>query len=61
MLRFGHDYVDIGEAAHEEQYRVRRLAGLEESARSLGFTLQEVASGYVSGQSQLLVTTYKSI
>lgn len=45
MLRFGHEYVDIGEAAYEEQYRVRRLAGLKESARSLGFTLQEVASG----------------
>lgn len=45
MLRFGHEYVDIGEAAYEEQYRVRRLAGLKESARSLGFTLQEIASG----------------
>jgi transposase len=45
MLRFGHEYVDIGEAAYEEQYRIRRLAGLKESARSLGFTLQEVASG----------------
>ena len=45
MLRFGHEYVDIGEAAYEEQYRVRRLASLKESARSLGFTLQEVASG----------------
>jgi transposase len=45
MLRFGHEYVDIGEAAYEEQYRVRRLAGIKESARSLGFTLQEVTSG----------------
>lgn len=45
MLRFGHEYVDIGEAACEEQYRVRRLASLKESARSLGFTLQETASG----------------
>jgi transposase len=45
MLRFGHEYVDIGEAAYEEQYRVRRLVSLKESARSLGFTLQEVASG----------------
>ncbi|HET7372101.1 MAG TPA: IS110 family transposase [Gemmatimonadaceae bacterium] len=45
MLRFGHDYVDVGEAAYEEHHRVRRLASLKESARSLGFTLQEVASG----------------
>jgi hypothetical protein len=40
----GHDYVDIGEAAYEEQY-MRRLASLKESERSLGFALQEVASG----------------
>jgi transposase len=45
MLRFGQDYVDIGEQAYEEQYRVRRLASLKESARSLGFTLQENATG----------------
>ena len=45
MLRFGHDYTDVGEATYEEQYRVRRLASLKESARSLGFTLQETASG----------------
>ena len=45
MLRFGQDYVDIGEAAYEDQYKVRRLASLKESARSLGFTLQEVTSG----------------
>jgi transposase len=45
MLRFGHAYVDIGEAAYEDLYKARRLASLKESARSLGFTLQETASG----------------
>lgn len=45
MLRFGQDYVDIGEKAYEDMYQARRLAGLKESARSLGFTLQEIASG----------------
>jgi hypothetical protein len=38
-------YTDVGEAAYEEHYRVRRLASLKESARSLGFTLRETASG----------------
>jgi transposase len=41
MLRFGQDYVDIGEQAYERQYAARRLASLKESARSLGFTLVE--------------------
>jgi transposase len=45
MLRFGEAYVDIGEQAYEEKFRMRRLVGLKESARSLGFTLQEVATG----------------
>jgi hypothetical protein len=45
MLRFGQDYGDIGEKAYEDQYEARRLASLKESARSLGFTLQEIASG----------------
>jgi transposase len=45
MLRFGQDYADIGEKAYEEQFQARRLASLKESARSLGFTLQEMATG----------------
>jgi transposase len=44
MLRYGQDYVDIGEKAYEEQFQARRLAALTETARSLGFTLTEVAS-----------------
>jgi transposase len=39
MLRHGHDYIDAGEAAYEAQFQVRRLAGLTEAARSLGFAL----------------------
>jgi transposase len=39
MLRYGQDYVDIGEAAHEDRFRVRRLAALSDSAKSLGYTL----------------------
>jgi transposase len=43
MLRYGQDYVDIGEQAYEQQFRARRLAALTENARSLGFTLTQVA------------------
>jgi len=47
MLRHGQDYVDIGEKAYEEKFQARRLAGISEAARSLGFTLtkNEVATG----------------
>lgn len=40
-LRYGHDYVDIGEEAYELQYQSRRVASLKETARSLGFSLVE--------------------
>ena len=39
MLRYGHDYVDIGEQAYDRQFQTRRLAALTETARSLGYTL----------------------
>lgn len=39
MLRHGQDYVDIGDQAYELQFQVRRLAGLKEAARALGYTL----------------------
>ena len=39
MLRYGQDYVDIGEKAYEAQFEARRLASLKETARGLGFTL----------------------
>jgi hypothetical protein len=41
MLRFGQDYVDVGEQAYERQFPLRRLASITEAARSLGFTLVE--------------------
>jgi transposase len=46
MLRYGQDYVDVGEKAYEEKFQARRLAGISEAARSLGFTLtkNEVAA-----------------
>jgi transposase len=39
MLRYGQDYVDIGENAYEQRFEIRRLAALSEAARSLGYTL----------------------
>lgn len=39
MLRYGQDYIDVGEAAYESQFQARRLAGLKESAKSMGFCL----------------------
>jgi len=39
MLRYGQDYVDVGEKAYEFKFQVRRLAGLKEAARALGYAL----------------------
>jgi len=39
MLRYGHDYVDIGERAYEHRFQVRRLAALTETAKTLGYNL----------------------
>jgi transposase len=39
MLRYGHDYVDIGESAYERQFQARRLAAITETARGLGYKL----------------------
>jgi transposase len=41
MLRFGHDYVDVGEKAYEEKFQVRRLAALAHNAKAMGFLLVE--------------------
>ena len=46
MLRYGHDYVDIGETAYDRRFQIRRLAALTETAKSLGYTLvPNVAAG----------------
>jgi transposase len=46
MLRYGHDYVDIGDRAYEHRFQVRRLAALTETAKSLGYNLvPAVAAG----------------
>jgi transposase len=46
MLRYGHDYVDIGEQAYDRRFHVRRLAALTDAAKNLGYTLvPNVATG----------------
>lgn len=51
MLRYGQDYVDIGQQAYEHQFQVRRLARLKDAAKALGYrlapvpTAEEVAGG----------------
>lgn len=39
MLRYGQDYVDIGEQRYEERFQTRRLRSIAASAKSLGFQL----------------------
>jgi len=43
MLRYGHEYVDIGANAYEVRSQQRRLRGLQASANSLGYQLVPVA------------------
>ena len=42
MLRYGHDYIDIGEDAYEHRSRTRRFAGLNAAAKALGYELVPV-------------------
>jgi hypothetical protein len=39
MLRYGQDYVDVGEKAYELQFQIRRLASLKHAAKAFGYTL----------------------
>ena len=39
MIKYGVDYVDIGEQAYEMQFIKRRLEGLKSSALAMGYTL----------------------
>ena len=50
LLRYGQDYVDIGEKAYDLQFNARRLAGLKDAAKSLGYTiLKDPAPAIVPG------------
>ena len=39
LLKFGQDYIDIGQKAFEERFRQKHLNGLKRAAQTLGFTL----------------------
>jgi transposase len=50
MLRYGQDYIDIGERAYEERFQQRRIAALQNAAESLGFQfVPREPDGVVSG------------
>lgn len=39
MLRYGHQYADVGDKAYEHQFELRRLATLTQTAKNLGYSL----------------------
>ena len=52
MLRYGQDYVDIGQQGYEAQFKRRRTAGIKAAAKELGYELvpiQTAAAEQVSG------------
>lgn len=48
-LRFGHEYVDIGEQAEEAKYEERQLAALQSQAKAKGFALVPITSAGATG------------
>jgi len=44
MLRYGQDYIDIGEKAFEDRFRQNHITGLRRAAEALGYTLTPQAS-----------------
>ena len=47
MVRHGQDYTDMGETAYESRFQARRLAGLKEAARAMGYSLTADTSAAV--------------
>ena len=45
LLKYGQDYIDIGEKVFEERFRQNHIYGLRRAAKALGFTLTPDASG----------------
>ena len=41
MLRYGQDYIDVGDVAYELKFQARRIASLKEAAKSLGYSLTQ--------------------
>lgn len=41
MLKYGQEYTDIGEQEYERQFLERRIAGLKNSAKSIGYNIVE--------------------
>ena len=45
LLKYGQDYIDIGEKVFEERFRQNHIYGFRRAAKALGFTLTPDASG----------------
>ena len=43
LLRWGPDYVNLGEEGYEHQHRTWRLAGIEAIAKDLGYQMMSLA------------------
>jgi hypothetical protein len=42
MLRFGHEFVDIGDEAYNKLFEKRRLEGLKMAAKSIGYAMVKI-------------------
>jgi transposase len=49
MLRYGQDYVDIGQHAYDALFQARRLRALADSAKNMGFVLTPIATDPANG------------
>jgi len=48
MLKYGTQYVEVGEEEYERRYRQRVVVNLRRRARALGFTLVEIPTPALS-------------
>lgn len=54
MLRYGQDYVHVGDKAYELRFQARRLVGIKEAAKALGYTPTKEPTPAIPGPEGLL-------
>ena len=57
LLRYGRQYVDIGQAAYQQQFHQRMLKNLQRQARRLGMVLSHPAEAAPAGSAAALSAT----
>ena len=60
LLKYGQDYIDIGERAFEERFRQNHINGLKRAANALGYTLTPDTSRRFHGREYLADALVKS-